>query len=120
VRDVQTFIALQADEIRLKAGSNRAGERRLTDARLSLEEERPLQPKRQEERNSQTLVGDVVLRRQPLLQIGDGALEDGRAPFASGSRSLVVTAEYTLEAGEGQRGPFTSYFSGVDSQSPFN
>jgi hypothetical protein len=120
VGNVETFIALQADEIRLKAGSNRAGERRLTDARLSLEEERPLQPKRQEERNSQTLVGDVVLRRQPLLQIGDGALEDGRAPFASGSRSLVVTAEYTLEAGEGQRGPFTSYFSRVDSQSPFN
>jgi hypothetical protein len=96
VRDVQTFIALQADEVSLKAGSNRAGERRLADARLSLEEERPLQPKGQEERNSQALVGDVVLRRQPLLQIGDGALEDGRAPFASGSRSLMMTAEYTL------------------------
>jgi hypothetical protein len=120
VRDVQTFIALQPDEIRLKGGSNRAGKRRLADARLSLEEERPLQPKRQEERNSQALVGDVVLRRQPLLQIGDGALKDGRAPFASGSRSLVVTAEYTLEARIGQRGRFTSYFSGGDSESPFN
>ena len=62
VRDVEPFVALQPDQIGLERGGDRAGERRLADAGLAFEKQRPAEPERQEERHREAVVGDVVLR----------------------------------------------------------
>ena len=72
------------------------GQRRLADAGLALEEQRPPQPQREEQRHGQPAVGDVAARGEPLLQVGDGARENGRIPSSQARLRLGVTAEYTL------------------------
>ena len=57
---------------RPSAAATAAGKRGLADAGLAFEEERPLQAKRQKQRNRQAAVRDVVLAGQPLLELGDG------------------------------------------------
>ena len=54
-----------------------AGERRLADAGLALEEQRPLQPQREKQRHRQAAVGDVVLGVEAMLKVGDGVGERG-------------------------------------------
>ena len=73
VRDVQSFVALQADHVGIERRGNRGGERGLADAGFALEEQRAPQLQRQEQRHGQRAIGDVVLLRESLLQIGDGS-----------------------------------------------
>ena len=70
--DVEPFVALQPDQIGLEHRGHRRGERRLADAGLALEKQRPLQAQRQEQRHRQATVGHVMLGVEALLQIGDG------------------------------------------------
>ena len=77
VGDVESFVALQPDEIGLERCGDRSGQRGLPDAGLSFDKQRPTEPKRQEEGDGEAVVGDVVLRGQALLQFLDGAAEDG-------------------------------------------
>ena len=70
VADVEAFVALQANQIGVERGGNRAGERGLADAGLALEKQRASEAQGQEQRDSQALVGDVVLRRRGAAQIG--------------------------------------------------
>jgi hypothetical protein len=81
VGDVQAFIALEANQVRLEGRRDRAGQRGLADTGLSFEEQRTPQSKRQEQRHRQPAIRDVAVERQPLLQIGDGPLENRRAPL---------------------------------------
>ena len=80
VSDVEPFIALEPDQIRPERGGDRAGQRGLADAGLALEEQRPPQPEREEQRHGQAVVRDVVLGGEPLPQVGDGSEENGDDP----------------------------------------
>jgi hypothetical protein len=68
---VQPLVALQADQVGIDGGGHGRCQRRLADARLAFEEQRPAEPKGQKERDGQPAIGDIGLVRQPLLQIGD-------------------------------------------------
>ena len=70
--DVEPLVALETNQIGFERRGRGGGERRLADAGLALEEERPLQPEREEQGNGQTSIRHVVLRGQAPLQIGDG------------------------------------------------
>jgi hypothetical protein len=48
VTDIEAFVTLQPNQIRLERCGGRRRKRRLANARLSLEKERPLQAERQE------------------------------------------------------------------------
>ncbi len=77
VRDVEPLVALQPDEVGLERRGHCAGQRGLPDAGLAFEEERPSEPEREEHGHGEAVVGDVVLRGQPLLQVLDRAAEGG-------------------------------------------
>ena len=64
VRDVEPLVALQPDQIGVERPRRRRGERRLADAGLALEKQRPPEPQRQEQRHREAAVGDVLLARQ--------------------------------------------------------
>ena len=59
------------------AAAAAAGQRRLADAGLALEEQRPFQAERQKQRHRQATVRHVVLVGQPLLEVGDGSGKNG-------------------------------------------
>ena len=61
--DVEPFVALQTNEIRLQRRRGRRRQRGLTHAGFAFEKERPLEAKRQKQRNRETAVGDVVVMR---------------------------------------------------------
>ncbi len=73
VRDVETLVALEADQP--GARGDREGLRRLglADARLALEEQRLLERKGEEQRGRETAVGQVVGGPEGLLEIVDRA-----------------------------------------------
>ena len=48
------------------------GQRRLADAGLALEEQRPAEPQGEEQRHGQPAVADIVLLGETLLEIGNG------------------------------------------------
>ena len=66
---VEALVALQPYEVRAGRGRQRLRERRLADARLAFEEERPAEAQRQEAGRRQPLVGQVAGRRQ---RVGEG------------------------------------------------
>ena len=75
--DVEPFVALQPDQIGVERRRDGGGQRGLADAGLALEEQRPAEPQREEERHREAVVGDVMLRGKTLLQVLDGAAEGG-------------------------------------------
>jgi hypothetical protein len=77
VSDVQPFIALQSNQIGLEHGRHRRCECRLADARFTLEEQRPLQTQRKEQRDREAAVGHVVLGVEAILKVGDGVGQRG-------------------------------------------
>jgi hypothetical protein len=77
VSDVQPFVTLQPNQLGLQRGRGCRRKRGLAYARFALEEKRPIQAKREKERDGKTAVGDVVLSGQAMLQIGDGFGENG-------------------------------------------
>ena len=54
----------------MRAGDGRR-KRGFADTGLPFEEQRPLQTKRQKQRDREAAVRDVVLAGQPLLELGD-------------------------------------------------
>jgi len=68
---------LKTDQVGAQRGRGRAGKRRLADACLALEEERPLQPEREKQRYGKTTVRQVVLVGEPVSEVGDGSRENG-------------------------------------------
>ena len=75
--DVEPFVALETDQIGAERGGGRAGQRRLADAGLALEEERPFQSEREKQRHGKAAVRHVVLVGEPLLKVGDGSEKNG-------------------------------------------
>ena len=71
VADVEPFVALQANQVGVERGGDSGGERGLADAGLALEEQRPLQAQRQEQRDGEAAVGDIVLVGEALLEFGN-------------------------------------------------
>jgi hypothetical protein len=61
----------------MKRRGHCAGQRGLPDAGLAFEEERPSELEREEHGHGEAVVGDVVLRGQPLLQVLDRDAEVG-------------------------------------------
>ena len=61
---VDALVALQADQLATGPRRQHLGDLGLADAGLALEEQRPLQCHRQEDRRRQTLVGQVAVGRQ--------------------------------------------------------
>jgi hypothetical protein len=59
--DVQAFVTLQTDQIGVERRRRGGSERRLADAGFALQKQRPLETKRQKQRNRKASVGDIVL-----------------------------------------------------------
>jgi hypothetical protein len=78
VPDVKPFVALEADQIGVEDGGGGASERRLADARLAFQEQRPLEAERQKQRNREPAVGDVMPCGELLLEIGDRSGKNDR------------------------------------------
>ena len=72
VADIQAFVALQANQVGIECGGRGRGERRLANPGFALEEQRPLQLERQEQRHRERAVGDVVLFGEAPLKVVDG------------------------------------------------
>ena len=77
VADVEPLVALQANEIGVERGRHRAGQRGLADAGLALEEQRPLQAKREKQGDRQAAVRHVVRGGEALLKVGDRLRRNG-------------------------------------------
>ena len=71
--DVETLVALQADEVGAQATRQHLGHLRLANASLTLEQERALQLQRQIDGGGEAAVGNVELFSEELLQLLDGA-----------------------------------------------
>ena len=80
-RDVETLVALQADQPATEGGGQHLGDLGLADARLALEEERPVELEGQQDRGREAAVGDVLAGgEQPdgiLDGRGEGVASDG-------------------------------------------
>jgi len=93
VADVEPLVALEANQVGLERRGDGGGERGLADAGLALEEQRPLQAQRQEQRDREATVGDIVLVGEALLEIGNGA---GKNSVTSARKRIA--AEYNRSA----------------------
>ena len=69
---VETLVALEPHEVPRKPRGEHLGDLGLADARLALEEERPLQLQREEDGGGEPAVGDVVLRGEEIERRVDG------------------------------------------------
>jgi len=70
---------------RSKGGGHRARKRGLVDAGFALQEQRPPQPEGEKHGDGQAAIRHVVLRTQPLLQIGNRAGKEGVQGFPAAS-----------------------------------
>ena len=78
VADVETFVALQPDQIGLEAGREDPGHFGLADTGFAFEEQRPLQLERQVDGRREAAVGDVELPLEKRLNGVDGRQGQGR------------------------------------------
>ena len=62
--DVDALVALQADELAARPAGQHLGDLGLADTRLALEQERPAQPHREEDRRRKAVVGQVSVLAQ--------------------------------------------------------
>ena len=67
--DVEALVALEADEPGAEARGEDLGELRLADAGLALEEQRPAELQRQEDRRRERPVGDVVAAAEVVRSV---------------------------------------------------
>src|SRR5690606_12523865 len=72
VRDVQSLIALQANQVGAEDRGQNLGDLGLADAGLAFEQQRLGQLQRQENRRREARVGDILLRPESLLNVFDG------------------------------------------------
>jgi hypothetical protein len=82
LRDVDALVALEADELAAGQPAERFGRLGLADAGLALEQQRPLQAERQEERGREPLVGQVTLageRGRERFDVGERAAHSGHS-----------------------------------------
>ena len=82
--DVEALVALEPDEPRAERRGEDLGELGLADAGLALEQQRPAELERQEDRRRERAVGDVVA-------LAEGGLEASmeRVPAGRSSRSVI-------------------------------
>jgi hypothetical protein len=73
LRGVDALVALEADQLTTRPPAEDLGDLRLADAGLSLEQQRPPQRQREEDRRREPLVGQV-----PVPAEGVGDLRGGR------------------------------------------
>ena len=59
--DVQAFVALKTDQIGGERGGRSRSKRRLTYTCFSLEKQRPLEAKREKQRDRKTAIGHIML-----------------------------------------------------------
>src|SRR5258706_1533239 len=73
LRDVQPFVALQAQQLAVQSVRDDLGDLGLADAGLAFQEERPLHGEREEKRSREAAIGDIVAGAQELLRLIDGS-----------------------------------------------
>ena len=89
VTDVETLVALQPDQLGVERRRERLGDLGLADAGLAFEKEGAAQRERQEDRDRQPAVGDVLLGRERLLQLVD---RGWRLPASCASPARSISA----------------------------
>src|SRR5438445_3179282 len=72
LRDVQTLVALQADELPAQALGDDLADLGLAARRLAFQEQRPAHGEGEEKRGGEAAIGDVVARSEELLRLVDG------------------------------------------------
>jgi hypothetical protein len=85
VRDVETLVALQANEPRVAGRRERLRGLRLADARLAFEEHRLLEREPEEERCRKAAIGQVVGLAESDLELVDRAKAHPAAAYTGGS-----------------------------------
>jgi hypothetical protein len=86
--DVEAFVTLQTNQVGAERGRGSRGECRLADAGFTFEKKRPLETKREEQRDREPAVGDVLLFGETLLKIGNGCRKNGN-DLETGCRSIT-------------------------------
>jgi hypothetical protein len=71
VPDVESFVALESDQVGFEGGGHGSGERGLSHAGLSLEKQRALQPQGEKQRDRKAAIGYVMMPRKTVLQFRD-------------------------------------------------
>src|SRR5206468_3153499 len=71
LRRVDSLVALQPHELATRPPREDLGDLRLSDPCLTLEQQRSLQPEREEDRRRETLVGQILMVGQALRDLGD-------------------------------------------------
>jgi hypothetical protein len=126
-RDVEPFVALQPDEVLAEAGREHLRDLGLADARLALEEERPLQLERQKHGGREAALGDVVLsleeREGRVDGCGSGIRGRHGRPTIRGFRIAIAFYDSGIAApggSHGRRGPPPSALETLRSRTTRN
>ena len=78
--DVESFVALQADERRAERGREDFRDLGFADARFAFEKQRAFQPQGEVDRDCKPSLGDVLLAGEGLLERVDGSRNRRAAP----------------------------------------
>ena len=89
--DVETLVALQADQLAAERGGEHLGDLGLADARLAFEQQRPAEPQAQEHDRRQRALGDIMGARQHRQRLVDRSRERDARTAASISFLLSKT-----------------------------
>jgi hypothetical protein len=95
VVEVDSLVALEADEPRTRGAGERLGNLCLADARLALEQQRLLQGGGQVDRSREARVGEIPLARQGL-SYSYGAVETQELAASSSARRVSTRARCRL------------------------
>ena len=78
VVDVEPFVALEADQLRVQQIGEDLGYFRLPHASFAFQEDGPAEPEGEEQRGGQATAGEVALPAERLVQVVDGAKRDSQ------------------------------------------
>ena len=92
MRDIETFVALQANEVGPERLGEDLGHLGLAHAGFAFQEDRALELEGEEQRSGQPAVRDVPLGPEPALQIVDRSRDHRTYPARS---AAAVTARCT-------------------------
>jgi hypothetical protein len=95
VMEVDPLVALEPDQPRAGGPGERLGHLCLADARLTLEEQRLLELEGKVYRCRQSLVGQIPLTRERVLDCG-GAIEAQRLTASSSALRVSTRARWRL------------------------
>src|SRR5690606_11004684 len=106
--EVDPLVALEADQLAAGPPGQRLGDLGLAHTGLALEEERPVEAHRQEDRRGEALVGQVVVVGERGADVVDGVGGGGvgahtRVPASSSARRTRTRARWRRYSSEALR-----------------